>query len=96
MMSLDGGMRHRKSAKQHSTQFRAFFDVTRQVKLSAVWNNSVLDMFKKQMDEKKCVPSTVKSYLYSLKHLYVFIAAGGYCSTDTAVLLCQMHGNWHR
>lgn len=96
VMSPDGGIRHRKSAKQHSTQVRVFFDVTRQVKLSAVWNNSVLDMFKKQMDEKKFVPITVKSCLYSLKHLYEFIAAEGYCSTDTAVLLCQMHGNWHR
>jgi len=91
MMSPDGGMRHRKSAKQHSTQVRAVLAATRQVKLSALWNNSVLDIFKKKMDEKKFVPTTVKGYLYSLKHLYEFTAAEGYCSTDDdARQLAQM------
>jgi len=62
MMSPDGGLKNEKSARQQRSQVKAILAALQQTELSAMWNKTVLEDFKKYASDKQYLPGTCKSY----------------------------------
>lgn len=62
MMSPDGGLKNEKSARQHRSQVKAILAALQQTELSAMWNKTVLEDFKKYASDNQYLPGTCKSY----------------------------------
>jgi len=90
LTSVDGGLKHSKSAKQHVAQVRVVLKSTKQNTLAALWDKNVLDTFLTYMDHRKFLPATKKSYLNSLKHLYKFVTCEGLYSDGEGEVVTQM------
>ena len=92
MLSPDGGIQNEKSAKQHVTHARVILKAMGKQDMSALWDYSALDTFLAHAEEKSFLPATTKSYLNSLKHLYLFISDTGSCSDTQVRQIDQMTG----
>lgn len=75
MRSPDGGLKNPKSVKQHASQLRAILISERKANLSALWDNCVLDTFLSYAQSKAFLPATVKAYLNSLRHFYIYVTS---------------------
>ena len=62
MMSPDGGLKNEKSARQQRSQVKEILAALQQTELSAMWNKTVLEDFKKYASDKQYLPGTCKSY----------------------------------
>ena len=81
LLSADGGRASQKSARQHCVQAQTVLRNTTSKNLSALWNKRELRHFvDNYAAKKKHLPGTVKSYLSSIRHCYVYLL------TETSVL----------
>jgi site-specific recombinase XerD len=73
--SADGGRKCPKSAKQHAYQVGVICDAINSSGIvSSLWNKQLLNNFLTTTAvEKQFLPGTIKSYLSSLRHWYVYI-----------------------
>ena len=74
LLSPDGGRASHKSAKQHHVQVQTVLRNTSSKTLPDLWSKKQLRQFiENYAADKKHLPGTVKSYLCSIRHFYVYL-----------------------